>query len=117
MWKQAKEMADNNKDVFGFIPAPAFRDSHEQDELIVNSRGFCRWHKRLDEQTTVYEIYVKPEHRRQGVATCFIRQLEKPILAKCPIKSKANRFWQGLGFVLKGVDKGKKRELLVWVLE
>lgn len=117
IWKQAKNMADKNKEIFGFIPSPAFRDSYEQGELFVGRKGFCRWHQRLDGQTTIYEIYVKPQYRRQGVATSFIRKLGEPILAKCPAKSTANRFWQKLNFMLRGVERGKKRKLLVWVLD
>ena len=116
-----KRMLDANKDLFGFLPRAAATQSIARAELIVAMTvereivGFCRFHKRRDKQTTIYELYVEADHRRCGIARRFVECLKPPILAKCPVGLEANRFYNALGFELTRMESGKRRKLNVWI--
>ena len=61
-------------------------------------------------QTTLYEIAVLPEYRREGIATQLLKQIQRDtphnkIVAKCPIDLRANEFYKCNGWVLAGVEK------------
>lgn len=70
-------------------------------------------------QTTLYELAVLPEYRRQGIATELIDKLarESPhnkVIAKCPAELPANEFYRTTGWEQIGSEDGKNRELNVW---
>jgi len=121
-----KYLLDANRDIFGFLPRPVVESAVEKREVIVvevkellpiNFAGFCRFHKRRDGQTTIYEIFVRREYRRMGIGLALIKFLDPPLLAKCPLDLASNRFYEAVGFRVSRVDRGKARELNVWRLE
>lgn len=70
-------------------------------------------------QSTVYELAVLPEYRRQGIASGLVDQFtaESPhekLVAKCPVTLPANDFYQAAGWELVDREEGKNRALNVW---
>ena len=120
-----KALLDSTKNVFGFIPRPAVWHSIAKGELIVATPyydsqdviGFCRFHRRRDGVSTIYEVYVEPEYRRKGTGKRMIGSLKGVIQAKCPVEYESNGFYKELGFAIVGIEVGKKKQLNVWRLE
>lgn len=72
-------------------------------------------------QTTLYEVAVLSDYRREGIATELIDRLaaDSPydkIVAKCPVDLPANEFYAATGWERIDREKGKNRELNVWEL-
>lgn len=125
-----KLIADANRDAIGFVLRPKIEFALKRGELLVattrNGRviGFVNYHHRRDVQTTLYEICVKKEHRKNGVGRKLIRALieesktvgKKKILLKCPESLKANGFYRKLCFKNIAKENGRKRRLNVWTL-
>lgn len=70
-------------------------------------------------QTTLYELAVLPEYRREGIGTELINRLarESPhdkIIAKCPRELPANEFYASTGWEHVESESGKKRDLNIW---
>lgn len=70
-------------------------------------------------QSTVYELAVRPEHRRQGIATELVKRFaaESPhekLVAKCPAELPANDFYAGTGWAKTDEEPGKNKRLNVW---
>lgn len=128
--KGAKALADANRSIFAFITRQAFEDAHAQKGLLVarieaQVVGFVRYyHRKTDQQTTLYDICVAEDWRSQGVgeqllaaliADC-IEQAREFILLKCPAQLAANQFYARKGFTLISTQPGKHHELNVWRL-
>lgn len=117
-----KAILDRTKEIFGFIPRPAVWHSIAKGELIVATPytdsqaivGFCRFHKRRDSIITIYEIYVRSEHRQAGIGKRIVDSLKGVIQAKCPVGYESNIFYQSIGFALVSVEAGKQKQLNVW---
>lgn len=70
-------------------------------------------------QTTLYELAVLPEYRREGIATELIRRMARDsphekIVAKCPVDLSANEFYEDTGWQHIGKQDGKNRDLNIW---
>jgi GNAT superfamily N-acetyltransferase len=70
-------------------------------------------------QTTLYELAVLPEYRREGFAVELVNRMaaespHKKIVAKCPSELPSNQFYAQTGWQLTGHDAGKNRPLNVW---
>jgi len=70
-------------------------------------------------QTTLYELAVLPEYRREGIATELIRRMARDsphekIVAKCPVDLSANEFYEDTGWQHIGKEDGKNRDLNIW---
>lgn len=70
-------------------------------------------------QTTLYELAVLPEYRRQGIATELIGRLARDsphekLVAKCPEELPANEFYAAAGWDQVDREEGKNRALNVW---
>lgn len=70
-------------------------------------------------QTTLYDIAVMDEHRRNGYATDLVDDLvsESPhniIVAKCPKELPATNFYESTGWEHVSTESGKNRELNVY---
>jgi ribosomal protein S18 acetylase RimI-like enzyme len=119
---RVKALLDSAKDIFGFIPRPAIWGSIAKGELIVatpyiNSQdivGFCRFHKRRDSVTTIYELYVKQEHRKRGIGKRMVSRLKGRLRAKCPAEYESNGFYEKLSFSMTGIENGKRKNLNIW---
>lgn len=120
----AKEVSNKLKRELGFVNRAALEKSFLVNELDVigDGVGFVNFHHRKDDQTTIYELGVKPEFQRQGwgrllfyrVLCSSIEKGKIKIVAKCPIDLPSNRFYERLGFQLKKLEPGRKRPLHVW---
>lgn len=125
-----KEIADQHKHELGFVLRPALSRSIGREEVLVaeddtDLLGFVEYHHRRDEQTTLYHIVVTSDCRRQGVGKALInhlrdeaRDLQKSvILLKCPDDLSAQEFYKRVGFRPIREETGKKRSLVVFVLD
>ncbi len=70
-------------------------------------------------QTTLYELAVLPEYRRDGIAKGLINQVARDsphekIIAKCPETLPANDFYEATGWEQIDREDGKNRALNVW---
>jgi hypothetical protein len=70
-------------------------------------------------QTTLYELAVLPEHRREGIGRLLVGRLaaDSPhdkIVAKCPVGLPANEFYADTGWTHVETEDGKNRDLNVW---
>ena len=118
-----KQIADANKATLGFVMRPALQEAIARHWLLVASMdneivGFCNYRHRRDGQTTVYEICVSEAHRGKGIGRALITTLAQEcqscIRLKAIVDVPANRFYEHIGFVLVGVEVGRKRQLNVW---
>lgn len=125
---EVKAIADANRDALGFLPKMKFQEAIEQERCFVavegaDILGFVVFrHRKIDLQTTLSDICVDAEKRRQGVGRSLIEKLTYDcedkdrafIQLKCPQNLKANQFYQNMGFELATVEEGKSRKLNVW---
>lgn len=123
-----KQLADQHREELGFVLRPALEKAITDQELLVAEAeelivGFVHYHHRQDLQTTLYHIAVREERRSQGIGRALIEALSiesskrgrHQILLKCPKNLTANSFYANTGFSLTHAERGKKRELNVWV--
>jgi len=122
--KAASELFQKHRDELGFINQAQCAEgdlyTHCRDDDIVAAA--LANHCVRKPQTTLYELAVLPEYRREGIATELINRLarESPhdkIIAKCPTELPANEFYAETGWERVGCEDGKKRDLNVWEYE
>lgn len=125
-----KRLADQHKTELGFIIRGALQKSIEQHELLVAEDetgklcAFVQYRHRKDDQTTLYNIVVSPDERKQGIGQALVTSLahearaqrKSLILLKCPQDLPANNFYREYGFELQEVETGKHRALNIWRL-
>jgi N-acetylglutamate synthase-like GNAT family acetyltransferase len=122
-----KELADAHRHELGFLRRPALLEAIQRQELLVaqNSKdilGFVEYRHRRDQQTTLYNVVVHPDHLRQGIGRDLVFALEKEaqqkekfwILLKCPEDLPANNFYQHIGYKKVSIEQGKSRQLNIW---
>jgi len=122
-----KKICDKEKLSIGFINRGILKKAIKDDEIEIvysdtNLVGFCHFHHRKDSQTTIYTLVVDSEYRNQGFGRLLfyktlVKCIEKEktfILLKCPIDNESNTFYRDIGFTLKEVVSGKKRDLNVY---
>jgi len=123
-----KQLADAHRHELGFVLLPSLREQIDRGEMLVaeadaNVVGFVGFHRRRDNQMTLYHIAVAPGAQRQGVGRALLAALEAAaqqaecshILLKCPVDLPANEFYQRYGFGLEETQTGRKRALNVWL--
>lgn len=124
-----KNLVDNHRAEFGFIPRAAFQEAVPKKWILVAKGwdtllGFVRFRHRRDRITSIYELLVEKSARRKGVGTLLVHSLadnaralgQREIVLKCPIELSANDFYSAIGFHLVEVHKGRVRNLNVWKL-
>ena len=117
-----KAIADKYQDEIGFVLRPALEKAALNNSLIVAKKdnkvlAFCNYNKRkADGVNVIYEICTDYKYRGNGIARKIIDTMKKPISLKCPVGNESNNFYAALGFELKDVEQGKKRQLNVWEL-
>lgn len=119
-----KEIADKYNHELGFIIRESLVESIKNRECIVcevDSKlvGFCKFHIRKDNWTTIYEIAVLEEYRNNGYGKGMIEYLlnrNHTIRLKCPVDNKSNNFYERIGEKVSTV-KGKNRNLNLWVIK
>jgi ribosomal protein S18 acetylase RimI-like enzyme len=122
-----KQLADAHRHELGFLRRPALLEAIQRQELLVAQNrkdivGFVEYRHRRDQQTTLYNVVVRPDHLRHGIGRDLVFALEKEaqqrnklcILLRCPEDLPANGFYTNMGYEKVGVEEGKLRRLNVW---
>ncbi len=122
-----KEIADAHRRELGFVRRPSLIESINRHEVFVAQNGdglvgFMEFHHRRDSQTTLYNVVVNNNYRREGIGHLLMHNLEKDainqkkgvILLKCPEELPANAFYARLNYTLTRTDSGKSRQLNIW---
>ena len=126
----AKRLADMNRHIFSFIRRAAFLDACSEGALIIalmNDEvvGFVRYHHRkLDQQTTLYDICVAESLRGMGIGGKMMafmldhcRTLKRQtVVLKCPSHLAANHFYRLVGFTCIDTVPGKRQNINIWRL-
>jgi len=124
-----KNLTEAHRHELGFVRRPALVESIQRKEVFVAENGagivgFLEYHHRRDNQTTLYHIAVRADHRKRGIGTALIDALTREaaqrhktfIQIRCPADLPANSFYERVGCSQEGVQPGKKRDLIVWRL-
>lgn len=125
-----KRIADENRSSIGFLRRAVIEQATQSGEVFVATVtgkvvGFqIYYHRKTDGQTTLHSKCVMKHFRRRGIATQLVdavsgeaRSLRRGfLLLKCPADLSSNEFHRKYGFVKTRLEKGKKRDLNVWVL-
>jgi N-acetylglutamate synthase-like GNAT family acetyltransferase len=118
-----KHIADTNKDTIGFVMRPALQMALAKHWLLVAEQegriiGFCNYRHCRNGQTTIYELCVSEQYRRQGIGRALVEAVAGECVSYIQLKAVAtilaNDFYKHLGFVLVGQEQGRKRPLNVW---
>lgn len=122
-------IANTHRRELGFVRKVTLAESISRKEILIieNDKhviGFVHYHHRRDSQTTLYNIVVLPERRRQGIGKRLVDALVQEALSlgkqwivlKSPSELPANEFYLGIGFHLWKKETGKRRKLNVWRL-
>lgn len=123
-----KALFDRHRIELGFVLRPSLAKAIELGEVLVAIRdrkivGAVHYHHRREGQTTLYHIAVDSPYRSQRVGRALVTRLRKLcsqrgmmcILLKCPAELPSNIFYERIGFECRDREKGKHRELNVWV--
>jgi ribosomal protein S18 acetylase RimI-like enzyme len=119
--KAAAEVFQAHRDELGFVNRAQCREGDlytvERDGKTVGAA--LGNHCVQKPQTTLYELAVLPQYRRQGIATELINRLardspHKKLVAKCPESLPANDFYRATGWQRVSIETGKRRDLVVW---
>jgi ribosomal protein S18 acetylase RimI-like enzyme len=121
-YREIKRIANQHREYLPFVMRVAIEESIKRNEVLVAISdgyviGFCHFHKRKDGITTIHEIAVDKDYSRQGVASKLISLLETPLQLKVTVDNPANEFYRKIGFTLKGISKGKHKDLNVYYLD
>jgi ribosomal protein S18 acetylase RimI-like enzyme len=122
-----KILADAHRRELGFLRRSALLEAIQRQELLVaqNSSGivgFVEYRHRRDQQTTLYNLVVRPDHLRLGIGRALTFALETEalqkakswILLRCPEDLPANEFYASIGYEKTNVEAGKLRRLNIW---
>lgn len=122
-----KELADAHKHELGFLRRPSLREAIQRGELLVAQNGvgivgFVEYRHRRDDQTTLYNLVVHPDHRCLGIGYQLVLALEQEahqkekslVLLKCPEDLSSNFFYERIGYEKAAVEQGKNRRLNIW---
>jgi len=117
----AADLFQNHRDELGFVNRAQCRDGDLVTlEIDGQTAGALLGnHCVRKPQSTVHELAVLPEYRRNGIGTELIERFaaESPhetLVAKCPAPLPANDFYQATGWERVDREDGKNRELNVW---
>jgi ribosomal protein S18 acetylase RimI-like enzyme len=117
----AADLFQRHRDELGFVNRA---QCEEKDLVTVKRNGrivgaLLGNHCVRKPQSSVYELAVADDYRRQGIATTLVTRFatESPhdtLIAKCPTELPANRFYRSDGWTVQGTNPGKNRTLNVW---
>jgi len=119
--RKAADVFQEHRDELGFVNTAQCKekDLHtvERDGEVVGAA--LANHCVRKPQTTLYELAVLPDYRRQGIGRQLIDSLARDsphdkIVAKCPVSLPSNKFYENTGWVCIETQDGKNRDLNVW---
>ena len=117
-------------DVFGFVPRVVIARAIDEGKVLVLTAGdgrligAIRFHHRRDGFTTIHEVVVAADARKDGVGRTLVQAVhdaalargQQSLRAKCPIDALANGFYRATGWERVAIEDGRVRELVVWRL-
>jgi len=119
--KEAAKVFQEHRDELGFVNEAQCREkdlyTERRDGSVVGAALVN--HCVRKPQTTLYELAVLPEYRRDGIASTLIDSVARDspydkIIAKCPAELPANDFYASTGWEGTDRESGKNRALNVW---
>lgn len=127
---QIKHLSDQERQTIGFLTRETYKEAINSgnifvatvDEIVVGFQYY--YHRKRGLQTTLYQKTVAKEYRNLGIARLLVAAVieearligHKELRLKCPEGLYSNSFHKKMGFVLTGVEPGRKRKLNIWVL-
>lgn len=117
----AADVFQQHRDELGFVNRAQCREGDlytvERDGEIVGAA--LGNHCVRKPQTTLYELAVVPEFRREGIATQLVEKMvadspHEKLVAKCPVGLPSNEFYEETGWERIDREEGKNRALNVW---
>jgi len=122
-------LATAHRKELGFVRRVALAESIRRGEILVAENdehvvGLVHYRRRLDQQTTLYNIVVSPDRRQRGIGRRLIRALirevrslgKQCVVLKCPSDLPANKIYARLGFRRWREEPGKRWALTLWRL-
>lgn len=122
-----------NVKMVGFVTRGAVLEKLRRREIAVargprkpDILGCVCFHMRRDRVITIYEIAASGAAAGRGVGAALVDWLSREgrrrgavaIKLKCTADNVAgNKFYERVGFSLRGEEAGRKRRLLIWRLE
>jgi len=115
-----KRLSKQYRSELGWVRTTSLNRGINQRTLYVAEYGrrivgFCLWHKRRDNISTVYDIAVDRAYTRAGIGRALINAIPGAVRVKCIVHNKANAFYERIGFVMEGQDSGRRNPLNVWI--
>lgn len=129
--ESAGELFQDHPEELGFVMKPQVKDAHEDGGLYTIVKevdgeeevvaAAIVTHCETKPQSTLNDIVVSEDYRRQGHAETLIERAlnDSPheyLQAKCPEDLSANDFYDSTGWEKVDVESGKERALNVWRL-
>jgi len=125
-----KTIADQHRDVLGFLTRAVFTEAAERQQLLVAAIdgqivGFVRFnHRTRGIETAIYDICTDRDMQRHGIGRALVVALaaecrqcnRESIVLRCPVGAHANDFYAHIGFHQGAIEEGKRRRLIVWRL-
>jgi GNAT superfamily N-acetyltransferase len=121
---KAANLFQDHRDELGFVNRA---QCEEKDLWTVTRNGdvvaaALGNHCTRKPQTTLYELAVAKDYRREGLATELINRMlrdspHNKVVCKCPTDLPANEFYDSVGFEQIATEQGKNRNLNVWEIE
>lgn len=119
--KAAAKVFQEHRDELGFVNSAQCAEKdlytvYREGSVVGASLGN---HCVRKPQTTLYELAVLPEYRREGIAETLINRMaadspHEKLVAKCPAELDSNKFYSATGWTRVDRETGKKRPLNVW---
>lgn len=118
---EAAKVFQEHRAELGFVNEAQCREkdlyTEQRDDRVVGAALVN--HCIRKPQTTLYELAVLPEYRREGIAKSLVERVARDsphekIIAKCPVELPANDFYAATGWDRVDRESGKNRSLNVW---
>ncbi|MEW8048889.1 MAG: GNAT family N-acetyltransferase [Candidatus Thiodiazotropha sp.] len=119
--EQVNALADQNTNIFGFLPKSAYRQQALQGKLWICIDPDSQYAGHLlfggkPLSLNISQLFVAESYRRHGVGECLLRELESygskhnclSIKARVAADLPANRFWDKQGYRIARQEDGGK---------
>ena len=102
-------LVDKHKNELGFVKRGTLVSSIQREHLLVADNPICAfldYRHRKDSQTTIYNLVVEKEYRRQNIGSLLLYELidecmllgKEFIYLKCAVELSSNKFYKAFGF-------------------